>query len=97
MAAAQDGHVAIVERLLENGADANARNVVKKVCTSALRSRGKNGYVVHCALVVRQNGWTVLMGAAQHGHTEVVRRLLLAQANVHEKEAVSIMLNRKTI
>ena len=83
--ASHNGHLEVVNRLLEDGADVHAENDL------ALRWASQHG---HLAVVERllAAGADVhayyddaLRGASENGHLKVVKRLLAADANLHEK------------
>lgn len=86
--AAADGHQAVVECLLEHGADVNALNEVRASGLTTLcdelfdghDSIGRN----------RQNKHTPLLEAAEHGHVGIVEQLVDAGADMHAMGRVSV-------
>ena len=89
IAAAADGDLAQVQRLMASGADVNAR---QKDGEAALLLAALNGHrAVVVALLEKgadvdvkwNDGWTALMAASRGGHREIVRVLLSKGADVN--------------
>jgi ankyrin repeat protein len=96
-AAAEGGHLEVVERLLAAKADVNARAADENGRT-ALRAAAEGGHleVVERLLAAKADvnapagewdGRTALQAAAEGGHLEVVERLLAAKADVNAPAA----------
>ncbi|KAH6880827.1 ankyrin repeat protein [Thelonectria olida] len=92
-AASERGHVHLVRRLLELGADVNAPPSATSGCT-ALQAAAAAGYMTILKLLLqhgadingapaRHKGYTALQGACFRGHIEVVDLLLQEGADIH--------------
>lgn len=87
MDAAQEGHVGVVEYLVHQGADVNARPQVPitESCLTLVAQCYSENVLVMCA---QQNGWTALMSAARNGHLTVAEFLVFRGADVHMQSEV---------
>jgi hypothetical protein len=92
VAAAKSGDVALVEKLLAEGANVNARN---KSGETALMKAAWHGHTETVQFLLEKgtnihatdkDGWTALMFAAGKGHTETVKLLLEKGTNIHATE-----------
>jgi uncharacterized protein len=96
MTAASKGHTAIVQVLLENGAEPDARDsgrqtalMMAAVCghISTVHALLSKGVDVNAKIDAGgESGWTALMEAAYHGHTDVVRALPASSADVNARD-----------
>ena len=84
--AARNGDLPVVEYLVENGADMEAKNNVNDVISSVW----DHSYVTHeyMYLWMKQGGWTPLILAASNGHLAVVEYLVENGADMEAKNDV---------
>ncbi|XP_078608281.1 uncharacterized protein LOC144880137 isoform X2 [Branchiostoma floridae x Branchiostoma japonicum] len=90
--AAQEGHMEVVQQLLEAGAELNDTD--QDGCTPLYMAASKNHVDVVQQLLkagaevdkAKQDGTTPLSTAAQNGHVEVVQQLLKAGAEVNKAD-----------
>jgi hypothetical protein len=93
--AARYGRQDMVTYLLEAGCDANARDSVSLRCSviiSPLRCHCTLRMLtlsVQCLCFYEQKGWTALVYACEHGHTEAVLALMSAGADSNVQTNVS--------
>jgi len=90
--ASRNGHTEIVEMLLEEGADVNAKT---KEGITALNRASEKGHTKTVARLLEKgadvnakdsDGWTALMWASRNGHKETVKKLLKEGADVNAKD-----------
>ena len=89
--ASKEGHVELVEMLLNNGANVNAKN---SYGVTALHIASREGHTDIVAMLLEKGadvnaksdgGYTALISASESGHTETVAMLLEKGADVNAK------------
>jgi len=94
MSAAWGGQTTMVQMLLDNGAEANAKHAHSGA--TALRYALLKGHAAVIEVLLRNGAdvhaneeccWTALMAAAEAGHATAVQALLANGADVHAKDA----------
>ena len=98
MAASENGHVEVVDKLLQHGARVDLQEEVHFIClnynilhTSCMSSKHFSLHVIVCThvpCILLQNGWHSLMVASQNGHVEVIDKLLQNGARVDLQKEV---------
>lgn len=88
MIAAWEGHQQIVQMLIEAGADVNYKDSeVRWWCTAAM------SVVFFYAWRIVQAGGTALIRASWNGHTDIVRVLMEAAADVNAQRQASCSIS----
>ena len=93
MVASQNGHVEVVDKLLQHGASVDLQS---KVSVTLLNSLYKCMNIApHTMTYHEQNGVSSLISASENGHVEVVDKLLQhgAKADLQENVCVIIPLH----
>lgn len=90
MIASEEGHTAIVQRLIEAKVDLNQRDKVKVcVCTCAEGEGPWYSLMRACCLeFITQRGRTALMLASNFGHVAIVQALIEAKADLNLQDLV---------
>jgi ankyrin repeat protein len=86
------GDLAIVQLLVEAGADVNSRDQVCMVSRHGKYTIETNHFVLKPVLLSLQFGYSVLAGgAARKGHFEVAKYLVSKGADVHARNSVRFL------